>query len=164
MVSWAKPIDRAALTEFFAAFDLIGPPVRCVGWVMKRSGNVGLVLMGGAAFAATFAAGMTYFSWKPSHAAEAQTAASAQNCTTRPDGTQSCEPVRRGFAYYLVPSFFHGSSTASSASTPSRTSQSAALTGNSRSFTPAVSPSGITRGGFGTTAQSGSFRRVSAGG
>src|SRR3954468_17701616 len=107
---------------------------------MKRSGNVGLVLMGGAAFAATFAAGMTYFSWKPSHAADAQTAASAQNCATRPDGTQNCEPVRRGFAYYLVPSFFHGSS--SSASSFTGTSQSAALTGNSRSFTPAVSPSG----------------------
>jgi hypothetical protein len=132
---------------------------------MKRSGNVGLVLMGGAAFAATFAAGMTYFAWqKPGHAAEGQSAAAAQNCVTRPDVTQNCEPVRRGFAYYLVPSFFHGSSTASSASASAGTTQSAALTGNSRSFTPAASPSGTTRGGFGTTAQSGSFRRVSAGG
>ena len=43
---------------------------------MKRSGNVGLVLMGGAAFAATFAGGMAYFAWqKPSHAAQPQTAA-----------------------------------------------------------------------------------------
>jgi len=125
---------------------------------MKRSENVGLVVMGGAAFAATFAAGMTYFSWqKPSHAGQPQ--AAAQTCTQRPDGMQSCEPARRGFTYYLFPSW--GSSGSASASEAKRTS-SAALTSNARAST-SVSPSGTTRGGFGGTAQSGSFR-VSAGG
>ena len=125
---------------------------------MKRSENVGLVMMGGAAFAATFAAGMTYYAWqKPSHAGQPQ--AAAQTCTQRPDGTQSCEPARRGFTYYLFPSW--GSSGSASASEAKRTS-SAALTSNARAST-SVSPSGTTRGGFGGTAQSGSFR-VSAGG
>jgi hypothetical protein len=124
---------------------------------MKRSGNVSLAVMGTAAFAATFAGGMTYLNWsRPSHAA--QTAAST--CTPRPDGT--CEPVRRGFTYYFVPSFFHGSS---SRSTPAaKAAPSAALTGAPRTTTPAVSPSGTTRGGFGTTARSSSFRTSSAGG
>src|SRR5688572_29324949 len=113
---------------------------------MKRSGNVGLVLMGGAAFAATFAAGMAYFAWqKPSHAAQSQAAASTQNCTTRPDGTQNCQPVRRGFAYYLFPTFSYGSSaSASSASAAQPRGQSAALTSNSRAYTPAATPSGTT--------------------
>ena len=125
---------------------------------MKRSENVGLVMMGGVAFAATFAAGMTYYAWqKPSHAGQPQ--AAAQTCTQRPDGTQSCEPARRGFTYYLFPSW--GSSGSASASEAKRTS-SAALTSNARAST-SVSPSGTTRGGFGGTAQSGSFR-VSAGG
>ena len=132
---------------------------------MKRSGNVGLMLMGGAAFAATFAGGMTYLAWqKPSHAASAQ-AAAAQTCTTRPDGTQNCQPARRGFAYYLFPTFAYGSSASASSSTPDpkpRT-QSAALTSNSRAYTPAVD-SGTTRGGFGSTASSGSYRTSSAGG
>ena len=124
---------------------------------MKRSENVGLVMMGGAAFAVTFAAGMTYYAWqKPSHAGQPQ---AAQTCTQRPDGTQSCEPARRGFTYYLFPSW--GSSGSASASEAKRTS-SAALTSNARAST-SVSPSGTTRGGFGGTAQSGSFR-VSAGG
>jgi hypothetical protein len=133
---------------------------------MKRSGNVGLVLMGGAVFAATFAAGSAYLAWqKPSHAAQPQTAAAAaaapaQNCTTRPDGTRNCEPARRSFAYYLFPSF--GSSSASSAPDPKARTQTAALTSNSRTYSPAIE-SGTTRGGFGTTAQSGSYR-VSAGG
>lgn len=136
---------------------------------MKRSGNVGLVLMGGVAFAATFAAGTAYFAWqKPSHAAQPQAAAAAapaQNCTTRPDGTQNCQPARRGFAYYLFPSFSYGSSaSASSALDPKARTQSAALTSNSRAYSPAVDSSGTARGGFGTTAQSGSYRTASAGG
>jgi len=135
---------------------------------MKRSGNVGLMLMGGAVFAATFAAGTAYFAWqKPSHAAQPQAAAAAppaQTCTTRPDGTQNCQPARRGFAYYLFPSFSYGSSaSASSAADPKARTQSAALTSNSRAYTPAVDSSGATRGGFGSTASSGSYR-VSAGG
>jgi hypothetical protein len=133
---------------------------------MKRSGNVGLVLMGGAAFAATFAAGMAYFAWqKPSHAAQPQAAAPAQNCTTRPDGTQNCQPARRGFAYYLFPSFSYGSSASASSAPESKPrTQSAALTSNSRAYSPVANSSGTTRGGFGTTAQSGSYRTSSAGG
>jgi hypothetical protein len=138
---------------------------------MKRSGNVGLVMMGGAAFAATFAAGTAYFAWqKPSHAAQPEAAAAAapaapaQNCTTRPDGTQNCQPARRGFAYYLFPSFSYGSSaSASSAPDQKPRTQTAALTSNSRAYSPAVD-SGTTRGGFGSTAQSGSYRTASAGG
>ena len=130
---------------------------------MKRSGNVGLVLMGGAAFAATFAAGTAYFAWqKPSHAAQPQAAASAQTCTARPDGTQNCQPARRGFSYYLFPSF-GSSASASSAPDPKTRMQSAALTGNARAYGPAVDSSATTRGGFGSTANSGSYR-VSAGG
>ena len=135
---------------------------------MKRSGNVGLVLMGGVAFAATFAGGMAYLGWqRPSHAAQPQAAAAAssQNCTTRPDGTQNCQPARRGFAYYLFPSFSYGSSaSASSAPDPKARTQSAALTSNARAYSPAVDASSTTRGGFGTTAQSGSYRTASAGG
>ncbi len=128
---------------------------------MKRSENVGLVMMGGAAFAATFAVGMAYYAWqKPANAAQPQAAAAAQNCTTRPDGTQNCEPARRGFGYYLLPSFMYGA--AASRAEPKRP-QSAALTSHARASTPSVSPSGTTRGGFGTTAQSTSFR-PSAGG
>ena len=131
---------------------------------MKRSGNVGLVLMGGVAFAATFAGGMAYLGWqKPSHAAQPQAAAAAQTCTTRPDGTQNCQPARRGFTYYLFPSF-GSSASASSAPDPKARTQSAALTSNSRAYSPAVDSSGTTRGGFGTTAQSGSYRTASAGG
>jgi hypothetical protein len=128
---------------------------------MKRSGNVGLVLMGGAVFAATFAAGTAYFAWqRPSHAAEAT---KAETCTARPDGTQTCEPTRRGFAYYLLPrsSWSWGWGTSYE---PRR--QEAALTNSSRSYVPTTStvPAGavVERSGFGSSAK-GSFR-VSAGG
>lgn len=132
---------------------------------MKRSGNVGLVVMGGAAFAATFAAGMAYFAWqKPSHAASPQAAASAQNCTTRPDGTQSCQQRQRSFVYYLIPRFSSGSSWGWGGDREPRRSHSAALTNSSRSYTPATNASSTTRGGFGSTVSSGSYRTSSAGG
>jgi len=129
---------------------------------MKRSGQVGLVLMGAATFVGTFAAGTAYFAWqKPSHAAAATQA--SQTCTPRADGTQTCEPTRRGFAYYLLPrsswSWGWGSSYE-----PRR--QEAALSSNSRSYAPTTStvPGGVAveRSGFGSSAK-GSFR-VSAGG
>lgn len=128
---------------------------------MKRSGTVGLVVMGGAAFAATFAGGMTYFAMqKPSHASP-QAAAPAQTCTTQPDGTRKCQPQQRGFSYYLVPHFFYGGS---STSTPDpKRAPSAALTSSRHPTTPATSPSGVQRGGFGSTASNSSFR-VSSGG
>ena len=113
-------------------------------------------MMGGAAFAGTFALGMAYFAWqKPSHAAPAQ----PQNCTTRADGTQDCKRSSRGFAYFLYPSYFSGSSGAN-ATEPKRT-QGAALTSNSRIASPAPT-SGTVRDGFGSTAKR--SIRVSAGG
>lgn len=128
---------------------------------MKRSGNVGLVVMGAAAFAATFA-GTAYFAWqKPSHAAGAQSQQAQQSCTPHPDGTQNCQQTaRRGFAYYLLPSYFHGLSSSGSAE-PRRT-QGVALTGNSQS-THAVASTGTVRGGFGSTAGSSSFRMAAGG-
>jgi hypothetical protein len=130
---------------------------------MKRSGNVGLVLMGGAAFAATFAGGMAYLAWqKPSHAAPSASSPAAQaQCTPRPDGTQNCQPVRRSFTHYLLPHYFSGGSS-SSVSAESKPMQSAALTSNSRSYAPAAG-NGTVRGGFGSTSGSPSFR-VAAGG
>jgi hypothetical protein len=129
---------------------------------VKRSENVGLVVMGAAAFAATFAGGMALAAWqKPSHAAQAQALAD-QRCTTRADGTQDCQPQRRGFAYYLVPNFVHGWSWGGSATRdPAR--REAAFVSNSRSGGVAVSSTGVERSGFGSTARSTSIR-VSAGG
>jgi hypothetical protein len=166
---------------------------------MKRSSQVGLAVMGVAAFAATFASVKAFQGGTGSTSAQSAAQSAAQTCTTRPDGTQNCEPQRRGFSYYLLPHFMYGSSsaaastpkaqpaaalagtpkvqpTAALASTtpgqpaaahantaPAPKPQSAALTSTSRPTTPAVSSSGVSRGGFGTTAQSNSFR-VSAGG
>jgi len=130
---------------------------------MKRSGNVGLVLMGAAAFAATFAGGMAYFAWqRPSHAAQVQSAAD-QNCPRPPDGTQNCQPQRRGYAYYFYPRWVSGWSWgASSSPEPRSKPQTAALSNNPRSYSPSVD-SGTVRGGFGSTGTSGPYR-VSAGG
>ena len=78
---------------------------------MKRSENVSLVLMGAAAFAATFGGGMAYFALKPGHAAQPEMQAEAvvdQRCTARPDGARDCEPQRRGVAYYFYPRFTSG--------------------------------------------------------
>jgi len=122
---------------------------------VKRSENVSLVLMGAVAFAATFGGGMAYFAMqKPSHAAQPQSVA-GQQCTTRSDGTQDCQPQRRSFTYYLFPRW--GSST----SEPVR--RDAAFVGNSRSAGVAVASTGVERSGFGSTARGPSIR-VSAGG
>jgi hypothetical protein len=163
---------------------------------MKRSGQVGLMVMGAAAFTATFASVYAYRQPPTSHA-QPQSAA-AQNCTTNPDGTQTCQP-RRSFGYYLLPSFISGGASANATSAaapraqpaafagnapapqaaanppapkpqpaaytsaPPPKPQSAALTSSPRTSTPTVNASGTTRNGFGTTAQSNSYR-VSAGG
>lgn len=133
---------------------------------MKRSGQVGLVLMGAATFVATFAGGMAYFGWqKQSHAAQAQSVTD-QSCTPRPDGTRNCEPQRRSISYYIYPRWVSGWSWGwSSSPEPYGRTQSAALSNNSRSHTPSSPAAGgsTTRGGFGSTAGSGSYR-VSAGG
>ena len=115
---------------------------------MKRSENVGLMLMGGAAFAATFAGGMTYMAMqRPSH---------AQSCTPTPNGAQTCQPTSRGFTYFFYPSHW-----GSGSATAAKPQQQAALTGTSRPATP-VSASGTERSGFGSSAKT-SFR-PSAGG
>jgi hypothetical protein len=115
---------------------------------MKRSENVGLMLMGGAVFAATFAGGMTYMSMqRPSH---------AQSCTPAQNGTQTCQPASRGFTYFFYPSYW--TSSGSSAPRP----QQAAFSGASRPPATTVSASGTERSGFGSSAKM-SFR-PSAGG
>jgi hypothetical protein len=119
---------------------------------MKRSENVGLMLMGGAVFAATFAGGMTFMTMqRPSSAAQA--------CTSAPNGAQNCQPSSRGFTYFFYPSHWSWGSGASSGTKPQ---QQAALTGTSRPAATTVSASGTERSGFGSSAKS-SFR-VSAGG
>jgi len=131
---------------------------------MKRSDNVSLMLMGAAAFAATFAGGMAYFALqKPSHAAQAQTAAE-QQCSARSEGTQECEPRRRGFAYYVFPHFTPGWTWSSGWGWGSSygNRQSAALSNNPRTYAPA-SGRVVERSGFGSTARAPSIR-VSAGG
>jgi hypothetical protein len=130
---------------------------------MKRSGQVGLVVMGAVAFAGTYAAVAGY---RASASSSQPQSAMAQSCTTRPDGTQACEPQRRGFSYYFIPHFAHGwwfgGGTAQSAAVAGNAmkTQSVALTNTARPTTPGAT--GVQRGGFGTSA-SGSFR-VSAGG
>jgi hypothetical protein len=89
---------------------------------MKRSGQVGLVVMGAAAFVGTYASVAAY---RASSAPQSAAQTAAQACTPRPDGTQNCEPARRSFGYYLIPHFMHASSAA--ASTPK--AQPAALAG-----------------------------------
>ena len=121
---------------------------------MKRSGQVGLVAMGAVAFVGTYAATSTYM-------ARPGSAQAAQSCTTRPDGTQNCEPTRRSFTYHLFPHWSWGAASA----TPMRT-QDVALTGNARPVSASYQPAGSAgtqRGGFGATARSGSFF-TSAGG
>jgi hypothetical protein len=139
---------------------------------MKRSGQVGLAVMGVAAFAATYASVAAYRAGTAAPVGP-QSAAVAQTCATRSDGTQSCEAARRGFGYYLIPHFVHGwwgnntpaqKPAAFAGNAPASKPQSAALTYNTRPTTPAVSSSSAQRGGFGTTAQGNSSFRVSAGG
>jgi hypothetical protein len=72
---------------------------------MKRSGQVGLVVMGAAAFVGTYASIAAYRAGTTSSQPQS---AMAQTCTTRPDGTQACEPARRSFGYYFIPHFAHG--------------------------------------------------------
>src|ERR1044072_5277138 len=120
---------------------------------MKRSENVGLMLMGGVALAATFAGGMAYMSMnRPSYA--------AQSCTAAQDGTQTCQqPASRGFTYYIHPGHWWGSSASASA----KPQQQAALTSTSNPSRPATQvASGTERSGFGSSAKT-SFR-ASAGG
>jgi hypothetical protein len=127
---------------------------------VKRSENVGLVLMGAVTFAATFAAGMTYFAWqKPSQAAQAHAVAS-QSCAAQSD-QQNCQPERRGYAYYLYPRFSGWSWGWSTGSEP-RTREVALTNGRSISAPSAASGETV-RSGFGSTARSPSIR-ISAGG
>jgi hypothetical protein len=119
---------------------------------MKRSGQVGLVVMGAAAFVATYASVYAY------RAGPAALAQRPSDCT-RQDGSQNCQPAQRTFAHYLYPGYFHGGSNGSAEPVKVR---GAALTDSSRTTMPAANI-GVVRSGFGTTAGSGSFR-VAAGG
>lgn len=130
---------------------------------MKRSGNVGLVLMGAATFAATFAAGTAYLVWsKPAGAVQANALAQPQSCMTRPDGSQDCQPRPRSYSYYVFPSHGYGWWGWSRSADATARPQVAALTStSSRAYVPAPSTDTV-RSGFGSTAQG--FTRVSAGG
>lgn len=66
---------------------------------MKRSGTMGLVLMGTAAFAATFAGGAAYM-----HLSTPAGVAQAANCKPRADG--ACEPQARRGGFAFIPAFF----------------------------------------------------------
>jgi hypothetical protein len=115
---------------------------------MKRSGQVGLVVMGAAAFVATYASVYAY-----------RAQARSSDCTPRQDGRQNCQPAQRStFAHFFYPGYGHGGSTGSAQPV---NLQGAALTNSPRTM-PAAN-TGVVRSGFGTTAGSGSFR-VSAGG
>ena len=124
---------------------------------MKRSENVGLVVMGGAAFAATFAAGMAYFAGR-SRAMRGSRKRRRRPARRAPTARRTAKPARRGFTYYLFPRW--GRRLERSCARAETQVESAALTSNPRASTPSASPSGTTRGGFGTTAQNASFRAV----
>lgn len=132
---------------------------------MKRSGNVGLVLMGAAAFAATFAVGTAYVAWsKPAGAAPSTALAQPQSCATRPDGSQDCPPRSRSFSYYFFPSHGFGWWSWGRSADAGTRPQAVALT-NSGSRPYAAVPGANTetvRSGFGSTARG--FTRVSVGG
>jgi hypothetical protein len=117
---------------------------------MKRSASLGLVVMGAAAFTATFAGGSAFMAWR--------NPAQSQTCVPRPDGTQACTPTRTpaGVARYVHVALFPGSSAA--ATPPVRAADAAA---------PAPAPvrvmqDGTMRRGFGASAKT-AFRG-SAGG
>ena len=123
---------------------------------MKRSGSVALVVMGTAAFAASFAGGSAYLAWsKPSASAQPQVQTQAlaspqQNCTTRPDGTRVCQNQSRSYGYHL---FWGGWGSSNTAETrPQQKTQTAALAPAQRSYSPGVTTSDTARGGFGTVA------------
>jgi hypothetical protein len=119
---------------------------------MKRSGQVGLVAMGAVAFVGSYAAASAYIA-RPNSMQQA-----GQICTTRPDGTKTCQPAPRSYSSFLYPHFWHGWSWGAASATQMR-SQNVALTGNApatpANFKPAAS--GIERGGFGGTPRGGSF-------
>ena len=77
---------------------------------MKRSGQVGLVVMGAAAFAATFGSVYAYRAVPTAVAQQPSPDCTPRQDLARQDGTQNCQPVQRSFAHYLIPSYFHGGS------------------------------------------------------
>jgi hypothetical protein len=103
---------------------------------MKRSASLGLVVMGAAAFTASFAGGSAFLAWQ--HPAQPQT------CTPRPDSSQACSPTRTsngGARFVYVPSF-SGSSTPPPA------------VGSANATAPALAvQDGTARRGFGASAK-----------
>jgi hypothetical protein len=115
---------------------------------MKRSASLGLVVMGAAAFTASFAGGSAFLAW--------QNPAQSLACTSRPDGTQACSTTRTpaGIARYVHVSLFPGNS---AATTPAVRATGAATPAPARAL-----QDGTTRRGFGASART-AFRG-SAGG
>jgi hypothetical protein len=115
---------------------------------MKRSASLGLVVMGAAAFTATFAGGSAFMAWRKP--------APSQTCTPRPDGTQACAPTRtpvaaaRSFHVSLLPTWM-------SSATPAT-----GLADSGRSAPATATADGTVRRGFGASAKT-AFRG-SAGG
>lgn len=111
---------------------------------MKRSSNIGLVVMGAAAFTATFAGASAFMAWRKP--------AQPQPCTQSPDGTQACTSSRSstGVARYVNGTFFYGSS-AKAAPAAGIADSSAALRPATRP--PAALADGTTRRGFGSSAK-----------
>jgi hypothetical protein len=118
---------------------------------MKRSGQVGLVVMGAATFVATF--GSVY-----AYRAGSTIAQRPSDCAPRADVAQNCQPAQRSFVHYFYPGYFHAANVGSA----DPRARSAPLTNSSRTAMPAAN-TGVVRSGFGATGGSGSFR-VSAGG
>jgi hypothetical protein len=113
---------------------------------MKRSASLGLVVMGAAAFTASFAGGSAFLAWK--------NPAQPQTCTPRPDGTQACSQPRTsngGARFVYLPSSSGISTTA------------APVVGSANAAAPALAvKDGTARRGFGASAKT-AFRG-SAGG
>src|SRR5262245_18857605 len=124
---------------------------------MKRSGSVALVVMGTAAFAASFAGASTYMAWNkpnaaaaPPHQQQQALASPQQNCTTQPDGTRVCQSQQRSTGYHWFWGGWHSPSQ-TEAKTPPKT-QTAAFAPAQRKSVPGISTSDATRGGFGAMA------------
>lgn len=104
---------------------------------MKRSGNITLMAMGVASFAASFVAGNAVLNWMSPPA--------AKNCTTQANGQQVCGTSRSFFSHH-----FTWSSSGISDDRSAPKAQLASTGATAKSFAPATT----TRGGFGASAAS----------
>ena len=106
---------------------------------MKRSGSIGLIVMGAAAFSASYAGGHAYLAW--------QRPSQPPSCVTRPDGTQDCaRPRSSSLRSYVHYPFFSSQPAATTAGAVDQTLGRRAL------VAPSNGPDGAARRGFGSTA------------